>query len=57
MRAGSPSASAAASVDWLNGNSSRSGSSSDVQGLQHAVGSMKGTLNDAVANVQRLYDK
>jgi hypothetical protein len=58
MRASSPSASAAASVDWLVGSSSsRSGSSSDVEGLRHAVDCMKGTLSDAVANVQRLYDK
>ena len=46
-----PSARAAASLDW------QATSSSSSQGVQHSVQCMRNTLGDAVANVQRLYDK
>lgn len=53
-----PPASAAASLDWQTGGSSSSnGGSSDQQQMQCIVDRMRGTLNDAAANVQRLYDK
>lgn len=51
-----PPASAAASLDWHTGGSSNGGSS-DQQQMQRIVDKMRGTLNDAAANVQRLYDK
>jgi hypothetical protein len=51
-----PPASAAASLDWQTGGSSNAGSS-DKQQMQLIVDRMRGTLRDAAANVQRLYDK
>lgn len=55
-----PPASASASLDWHQ-SSSTGGSSRDAKGRQESMQDiltrMRATLGDAVANVQRLYDK
>lgn len=52
-----PPAATAASIDWQSSSMSAGSSSSSRPGIEDIVYRMRGTLSDAVANVQRLHDK